>query len=176
MKLQGKLVDANIDFTTRKPKLTFLIDNSITSIEEIKDGITLDIEVKKHRNKRSLDANAYCWVLIGKLAEKLNLSAEKIYKLAIQEIGVYEVLPIRNEAVYNFKSAWGKNGIGWICEEIGRSKIAGYTNIKAYYGSSTYNTKQMTMLIDNIVEECKLQGIEIDTPEQIQKYKDRWRN
>lgn len=175
MKLQGKLADISIDFETRKPKLTFLINNQISSLEEIENVELLDIEAKKHRNKRSLDANAYCWVLLGKLAEKMNIKAEEIYKMEIKDIGVYEVLPIKNAAVEKFIEAWQKNGIGWPCEVIGNSKIDGYTNVKAYYGSSTYDSKQMCRLIDSIVEDCKLQGIPTDTLEQIARYKEAWK-
>lgn len=175
MKLQGKLADVSIDFETRKPKLTFLINNNITSLEEIENVELLDIEAKKHRNKRSLDANAYCWVLLGKLAEKMNMKSEEIYKMEIKEIGVYEVLPIKNEAVEKFIEAWQKNGIGWLCEVIGKSKLDGYTNVRAFYGSSTYDNKQMSRLIDSIVEDCKLQGIPTDTPEQIARYKENWK-
>jgi hypothetical protein len=175
MKLQGKLSDISIDFATKKPKITFLINNNITSLEEIENVELLDIEAKKHREKRSLDANAYCWVLLGKLAEKMDMKSEEIYKMEIKDIGVYEVLPIRNEAIQKFIEAWQKNGIGWVCEEIGKSKLQGYTNIKAYYGSSTYDNKQMSRLVDSIVEDCKLQGIETDTPEQIEMYKEMWK-
>jgi hypothetical protein len=175
MKLQGKLADVSIDFATRKTKITFLINNNITSLEEIENVELLDIEAKKHREKRSLDANAYCWVLLGKLAEKMDMKSEEIYKMEIKDIGVYEVLPIRNEAIQKFIEAWQKNGIGWVCEEIGKSKLQGYTNIKAYYGSSTYDNKQMSRLIDSIVEDCKLQGIPTDTPEQIEMYKEMWK-
>lgn len=175
MKLQGKLSDVSIDFATRKPKITFLINNSIKSLEEIENVELLDIEAKKHRNKRGLDANAYCWVLIGKLADKMQISSLDIYRMAIKEIGVYEVLPIRNEAVDKFVQAWQGNGLGWIREEIGKSKLDGYTNIKAYYGSSTYNTKEMSRLIDSIVYDCKMQGIPTDTPEQIARYKEAWK-
>jgi hypothetical protein len=175
MKLQGKLSDISIDFATKKPKITFLINNNITSLEEIENVELLDIEAKKHREKRSLDANAYCWVLLGKLAEKMDMKSEEIYKMEIKDIGVYEVLPIRNEAIQKFIEAWQKNGIGWVCEEIGKSKLQGYTNIKAYYGSSTYDNKQMSRLIDSIVEDCKLQGIPTDTPEQIEMYKEMWK-
>lgn len=175
MKLQGKLADISIDFETRKPKLTFLINNNITSLEEIENVELLDIEAKKHRNKRSLDANAYCWVLLGKLAEKMDMKVEEIYKMEIKEIGVYEVLPIKNEAVEKFIEAWQKNGIGWPCEVIGKSKLDGYTNVRAFYGSSTYDSKQMCKLIDSIIEDCKMQGISTDTPEQIEKYKEAWK-
>lgn len=175
MKSIGKLVDASIDFATGKPKLTFLLQNKINSLEEIANEEKLDIEVKKHRKKRSLDANAYCWVLIGKIAERINAAPVDVYKMAIKDIGVYEVLPIKNTAVKMFTQAWSKNGIGWVCEIIGDSKLEGYTNIKAYYGSSTYDTKQMARLIDSIIEDCKLLGIDTDTPEQIARYKEGWK-
>lgn len=175
MKLQGKLADVSIDFATKKPKITFLINSNITSLEEIENVDLLDIEAKKHTKKRSLDANAYCWVLLGRLAEKMNIPAKEIYKMEIRNIGVYEVLPVKEEAVEKFRQAWQKNGIGWICEEIGKSKLNGYINLKAYYGSSTYNNKEMSRLIDTIVEDCKLQGIPTDTSEQIEKYKVAWK-
>lgn len=175
MQVQGKLTDTNIDLDTKKLKLTFLINNNIKSLGDIEKADLLDIEVKKHRKKRSLDCNAYCWVLLGKLAEKMNMKPEEVYKMEIKEIGVYEVLPIKEGAVEKFKQAWSKNGAGWLCEEIGKSKLDGYVNLKVYYGSSTYNSKEMARLIDSIVEDCKMQGIETDTPEQIQKYKEMWK-
>lgn len=174
MKLKGKLVEASLDFVSKKPKLTFLLNNEIDSLEEIENVELLDIEIKKHRNKRSLDANAYCWVLLGKLSDKLKMKAEEIYKIEIKEIGAYEVLPIKDLAVEKFIEAWSKNGIGWVCEIISKSKLPGYTNLKAYYGSSTYDSKQMSKLIDNIVEDCKIAGISVDTPEEIKKYKEMW--
>ncbi len=174
MKLQGKLSDVSRDYSTNKLKITFLINNKIENLEEIEKDL-LDIEAKKHREKRTLDANAYCWVLLGKLAEKMNMKAEEIYRMEIKEIGAYEVLPIKDEAVERFKESWRKNGIGWVCEEIGKSKLEGYTNLKAYYGSSTYTTKEMARLIDTIIEDCKMQGIPTDTPEQIERYKEEWK-
>lgn len=175
MKLQGKLAEVSRDFLTNKIKISFFINQEVEDFEEIENVELLDIEAKKHRNKRSLDANAYCWVLLGKLAEKMDMKSEEIYKMEIKDIGVYEVLPIKNEAVEKFIEAWQKNGIGWPCEIIGKSKLDGYTNIKAYYGSSTYDSKQMGRLIDSIVEDCKMQGIPTDTPEQIARYKEAWK-
>ena len=173
MKLQGKLSDVSIDYSTHKPKLTFLINNNITSLEEIENVELLDIEAKKHRNKRSLDANAYCWVLLGKLAEKMNIKAEEIYKMEIKDIGTYTIVCTSNESKDLFIDKWQSNGIGWVCDTFD-SKIDGCTNIRAYYGSSTYDSKEMSRLIDSIVEDCKLQGIQTDTPEQIARYKEQW--
>ena len=106
-----------------------------------------DLTVKEHRKKRSLDANAYAWVLIGKLAEAMRISPTEVYTNAIQNIGGnYEVIPIREEAVEKFIEVWTKQGLGWPCVDMGPSKISGYRNLRAYYGSSTYDTRQMSSL------------------------------
>lgn len=172
----GKLIDASIDIITRKPKVTFLLnENAFEQIDEIKDVEKLKIEAKKYRNKRSLDANAYCWVLIGKLAEKLNMKDIEVYRKAISEVGVYEVLPIKDEAVERFAETWKNNGLGWICEKF-KSRLDGYTNVKAYYGSSAYDSKEMSRLIDNIITECKEQGIETMTPNELESLIMEWGN
>ena len=138
-----------------------------------KQDKTKQYEVKEHKEKRSLDANAYMWVLISKLQEKLKIEKEEIYKDAIKNIGVYEVIPVKNEAVDRFIEAWKHNGIGWLCETT-KSKLEGFTNIIAYYGSSTYNTNEMSRLIDLIVQECKQLDIETMTPEQLSLLKEEW--
>lgn len=131
-------------------------------------------EVKEHKEKRSLDANAYCWVLLGKLQDKLNLPKEAIYRATIQDIGSYTIVPIKNEAVDRFCEAWSRNGLGWITDTL-HSKLEGFTNIIAYYGSSQYNKSEMSRLIDAIVQECKAQDIETLTPEQLSVLKEKWK-
>lgn len=101
----------------------------------------------------------YAWVLLGELQEVLNIPKEDIYKDLIKNIGSYEVIPIKNEAVEKFRNAWSKNGLGWITETT-KSKLEGFTNVLAYYGSSVYDSKEMSRLIDLIIEECKQFGIE----------------
>lgn len=172
----GKLIDTSIDINTRKPKVTFLLnENAFDEINEIKDIEKLKIEAKKYRNKRSLDANAYCWVLIGKLAEKLNIKDIEVYRKAIGEVGVFEIFPVRNEAVERFIETWNSNGLGWVCEKF-RSRLDGYTNVKAFYGSSVYDSKEMSRLIDNIVTECKEQQIETMTPRELDILIKEWGN
>lgn len=81
-----------------------------------KQDKTKQYEVKEVKKKRSLDSNAYAWVLLGKLQDKLRIPKEEIYRSIIKEIGSYEVVPIKNEAVERFRQAWSKNGLGWITE------------------------------------------------------------
>ncbi len=146
-------------------------------VKEMQQGCTYDAEIKLHRNKRSLDANAYAWVLMSKLADVLQKKKEDIYRELITGIGDnFEIVAVQTEAADKFIEGWKHNGIGWVCEKTGSSAMDGYENIIAYYGSSTYNTKQMSRLIDLIVQECHIQGIETATPQELARYKENWRN
>lgn len=130
-------------------------------------------EIKEHRERRSLDANAYAWQLIGKLAAKLStdgavITPEQVYREAIRDVGDnYEVLPIRDDALDRWLQIWSGKGLGWVCEVIGKSKFEGYTNTRCFYGSSVYDTAQMSRLISIIVDECKANGVETMTPEEL---------
>lgn len=134
----------------------------------------LKAEIKPFKAKRSLSANGYAWVLINKLAEKLNMSPIDVYKNAIRNIGgVFETVCCQNKAVEKFRKAWESNGIGWQTEILD-SKLDGCTNIICYYGSSEYDTAQMSRLIDNIVQDCKAVGIETMTPAELERLCDSW--
>jgi hypothetical protein len=134
-----------------------------------------DLEVKEHRQKRSLDANAYAWVLINKLADAMRITPVEVYRQAIQNVGGnYEILPVKEEAAGHFKRIWEAKGLGWPCVDMGKSKIAGYRNMRAYYGSSTYDTRQMSQLIDNLVQDCKALDIETMTPEKLSLLMENW--
>lgn len=156
-------------------RMTLKLDDKtdLNSIDELinKD---LDIEIKIHREKRSLDSNAYLWVLCDKIAQKINSTKIEVYRKAIREVGVFEVLPIKKEAVKRFIENWQHNGIGYLCESTGKSKLEGYENAFAYYGSSSYDSKEMSRLIDYIVEEAKELGIETLTPEQLKSMNESW--
>ena len=144
-------------------------------ISSLDDNKTYAVEVKQHKKQRSLDANAYCWVLIDKLSEKLNVSKTEIYRQAIKEIGGNsETVCVPTKAVNKVCEVWKHNGIGWQTETF-KSKIDGCTNVILYYGSSSYNTNQMSMLIDNIVQDCKALDIETLTPKELQALKDGWK-
>lgn len=177
MKITGRIVGANIDFRTNKPMLTLEINelNDFKCIvDELKDKDKLSIEIKPYRARRSLDANAYAWVLIDKLSEKLNISKEDVYKEYIKHIGGNsEVVCVKSAAVERLCEGWQKNGIGWQTETFD-SKISGCTNVILYYGSSCYNSAQMNRLLDLIIQDCHEHGIPTDTPDEIARMKAIW--
>lgn len=177
MKLSGKITDANIDYSTGKPKITLTINEKsafLQGFDELKDLEKLSIEIKPYRERRSLDANAYCWKLISEIADKMSVPKEAVYRSAIREIGGNsEIVCVQDEAVGKLRQGWMRNGIGWLTDTF-PSKIKGCTNVVLYYGSSTYDSKQMSRLIDNIIQDCKELGIQTDTPAQIARMKALW--
>ena len=134
----------------------------------------LTFKIGRYKKKRSLDANAYCWTLISHLAERLNIPKTDIYRSAIKEIGGNsDTVCVQDKAVQSLCDGWQHNGIGWQTETF-PSKIDGCTNVVLYYGSSTYDTAQMSRLINIIVEECRQQGIETKSKEDIDSLLSQW--
>lgn len=178
MELTGNITDFSIDYITGKAKITVAVNENqaaMSGYDELHNEEKLSIKITKFRKKRSLDANAYFWVLCGKLASKTQQNKTDIYRTLIREIGDnYEILPIKDEAVEKFCQVWQQNGLGYICDIVGASKLKGYTNVCAYYGSSTYNSKQMNDLIASILFECEEQGIQTETPDEIANMLNLW--
>ena len=168
MKLTGKLLEVSFG-VGGKPRLTIEINERnalLTGFDEL-HGQEVAVEIKRYSPRRSLDANAFYWLLCGKLAEKTGVGMAEIYQSHVRNIGGnYEVYCGKTEAVEKLIKAWEKNGLGWIAETT-PSKLEGCTNAILYYGSSTYDSRQMSRLIDQMVQDCKEQGIQTETPAEI---------
>ena len=175
MKARGKVVNLDLDYITHRPKLTLEIKGQeLVGYDDIKDLEDLDIIIEKHKKRRSLDANNYAWELIGKIALKLSKDKEDIYRTIVEFKGPYEILPIRKEAIERFIESWSHKGLGWIAKDLKNSKLEGYTNVICYYGSSVYNSKEMSVFIDEVIDRAKELGIDTRTPEEIERMKSSW--
>ena len=176
----GIITDLNIDFNSSKPKITLLLDTKNKEVvEELKNDGKLNIELKKYSKKRSLDCNAYMWVLIQEIAEKLStqdisITKEEIYRDAIKTVGAYTIVPIKTEAVDEWIRIWQSNGIGWVCDTQ-PSKLEGFTNVMCYHGSSVYTQVEMNRLVNVIVENCRNLGIETKSKQEIDSLLKEWR-
>ena len=177
MKMTGRILMANIGIMTNKPGLMLEINerNEFTAlVDEMADKDKLSIEIKPYRERRSLDANAYFWVLCDKLAEKLRKGKTELYRELIRDIGgVSETVCVVNSAVERFCANWQAKGLGWQTETA-ESKIEGCTNVTVYFGSSTFDRDQMARLLDLTIQECREQGIPTETPEEIARLKSLW--
>lgn len=174
----GRIANISISYGSGRPVVSFEAEGDkqtlFTMFEELKAAEKLTVKVGKFKQKRSLDANAYAWVLLSRLAEKLNIPKVDIYRQAIKEIGGNcDTVCVQDKAVDSLRDGWQRNGIGWITDTM-PSKIEGCTNVILYYGSSTYDKAQMSRLINAIVEECKLQGIETKSAEEVTSLLQRW--
>ena len=133
-----------------------------------------ELSVAPKKKKRSLDANAYAWVLIGQIADRAGISNIDVYREAISKMNVYEIMPVKEEALDRWIQIWEGRGKGWICESLGPSKLSGYVNVICHYGSSVYSSEEMARLIDYIVEEAKALNIETKTPDELEHLKAMW--
>lgn len=134
----------------------------------------LDITICKHREKRSLDANALAWVLIGKIAAETGLPKNDIYREFVRDLGGnYDTVCVKSQAAENLMAGWRNNGLGWITDSF-PSRLPGCTNVMLYYGSSTYDRATMGRFLDNIIADCKIMGIETRTQEEIDSILNQW--
>lgn len=154
-------------------EFTLTVDRNFQNIQKvddlaklITDGKQLDVDIKQHRKRRSLDANAYAWILADKIAKVIGNTKEFVYQEAIKAVGEFEIVPIKDEAVERWQRNWGSKGLGWQSESLGDSKIKGYTNTINYFGSSTYNTKEFSKLLEEIIYQAKELGIETITEDE----------
>ncbi len=130
-------------------------------------------ELKEVKRKRSLNANSYCWVLLGKIADKLGITKEDVYRDFIKNKGIYRIITMNSDAVPIFIKIWNEKGLGWLCE-TSETKITSLTDVVAYYGTSSYNTSQMAIFVDYVVQEAKQLGIETLPPQKLATLKDEW--
>ena len=172
--MTGKLTGLNLSRDGREWVVTFSTSQNPSSLFDELAGKDVNIEIKKASKRRSLDANAYCWVLIHKLAEALSMDPADVYRTAIREIGgVSKIVCVTEEDADVVARCWTSRGLGWQAEKM-PSKLPGCVNLMLWLGSSEYDTKQMSDLIDAIIQDCQAVGIETDTPEEIERIKSLW--
>ena len=164
--MKAQIVDFSLSFN-HKQRLTLELDDDFRAQYDALHDSDVDVTVKKYRKRRSLDANAYAWVLIDKIAERMRMTKADVYKDHIRSLsGVSETVCVLNRAVERLCDAWHKNGLGFQTETFA-SKLDNCTNVTLYYGSSTYDTAQMSALIDSLVQTCHALNIETKSQEEI---------
>lgn len=143
-------------------------------IDGLDEGKSWEVKITQHRVKRSLDANAYFWALCDELAARLHESTTKLYQEYVKNIGGNsEIVCVKNEAVSTLVRVWQNKGLGWRTETM-PSKLQGCTNVILYYGSSAFDTAQMSRLIDLIVQDCEALGIPTKDPAELEQLVKEW--
>lgn len=184
MQFTGKIVGLSNNLITGSYDLTIAVHSKKafqSGYDEVKDEEELDIQVRKQRKKRSLNANAYFHVLVDKLADKLNISKPRCKNIMIGRYGqpfyvddsetaeavIKTNIPVdrmlENETVHCFPCGH---------KEENGSELVFY---KVFRGSSTYDTREMSILINGTVIECKEQGIETIPPDELERMLSAWK-
>lgn len=153
-------------------KITVMLElNEQGTAQNMIDELTLQklsIKIDKYREKRSLNANAYAWLLIGKIGNATRASKEEVYFKMLKDYGQSDLVSVLAHipVEHYFK----------YYEEAGESTLNGklFKHYRVYKGSSEFDTREMSIFIDGIVSEAKNLGIETMTPNEIAKMKDLW--
>lgn len=126
-----------------------------------KQDKTKKYEVKEYKKKRSKSQNAYMWEIIGKIADIQNLKKEEVYVQMLKDYGQSEIV--------SMLSTINPNGYLKYYEEIGKGQVEGkdFTHYKVFKGSSQYDSKEMNILINGVIQEAKQLNIETLTSQQI---------
>lgn len=170
MKLKGKI--NNISFNIDGQPILYLdiFDKRslLAEYEPLMKEELLDIDIKKYRTKRSLNANNYMWSLINEMANVLRVSKEEVYLLMLKRYGQSEII-----SAYSHINI---SGYFKYYDIAGTTVLNGkdFTHYKIYKGSSEYDTREMSVLIDGVVSECKELGIETMTPNDLEALKLAW--
>jgi hypothetical protein len=127
-------------------------------------------EIQEYKEKRSLNANAYAWLLIGKIADVMRLSKEDIYLKMLKDYGQSEVISLLSDV--------NIEGYFKYYEKFGESSLNGkkFSHYKIYKGTSQYNTHEMSIFIDGVCQEAVQLNIDVKTPEEIERLKRLWNN
>ena len=142
-----------VSFTTR--------ENPVSMFHRMKDH-AVSIEIKKANNPRSNDANAFCWAMCTDIGKAMKLSKETVYRKAIREAGKHAMMLMQNDAVETFQKIWGQKGVGWFADVVDDSKKnPGCKVIFAYYGTSTYDTAEMSRVLDYLKQDMDSLGLPI---------------
>ena len=153
-------------FTTR--------DDPGQMFDDLKD-VAVKVEVKKASKHRSLSANNYAWVLIDKIAEVTGKTVTEVYQNAIREIGgVSEYYGMKEAAYESFCEIWTKDHLGRQVEIIPGSAKPGWINVRAWKGSSDFDSAQMARLIDSLIQDAENLGIPTVPDEEVERMVSRW--
>lgn len=125
-------------------------------------------EVKEYHKKRSLNANAYAWALIGKIADVLRNSKDEIYLEMLKKYGQSEIVSVLSDI--------NVTGYFKYFEQIATVKLQGknFTHYKVFKGTSEYNTAEMAVFIDGVISEADELGIDTLPPNEVEKIKSLW--
>ena len=169
METKGRIKQINLDWRTRKTTVTVEVDARPDEVEKLNEK-DLTVVLKEFRQKRSLDANGLLWHCLGKIAEALRTDKWEVYLSMLKRYGQFTYICVKPGMVDAVKAQWRE------CEVVGDIKINGKDAVQmlVYFGSSTYNTKEFSVLLEGVISEMKEMGLELPTSEEMRRALELW--
>lgn len=144
------------------------------SYDDLKDA-AVEITIKKAQKHRSLEANRYAWALIDQIAAKTHEKRSAVYRKAILDIGgVSKEMLMKADAVLPFREIWERQGLGNQVEIVDEELETGWCSVRVFFGSSTYDTAQMSALLDSLIQDAESLGIPTITPQEEERMLGKW--
>lgn len=120
-------------------------------------------EIKEYKEKRSLSQNAYAWKLITELGNVMRKSKEEVYLEMLKDYGQSTIVSLVSEVdVSKYFKYYELIGSSSLNEKV-------FNHYKLFKGSSEFDTKEMSIFIDGIIQECESVGIPTLSKEEITK-------
>lgn len=176
MEAKGKILDIARDWKTGNTRIYLEVSGDYREDAERLMDDYISVKIIRHREKRSLDANAYYWVLAGKLARALKVTNAAMHNILIRRYGACEVvdgkmiyLVLRDTDEAENRALEAETYHIRPTAEVKAGKDGNYRTYVMMRGSSAYNTAEMARLIEGAVSECRELGIETLTPEELER-------
>ena len=172
MEWTGKVLSVSNDWLTGQTTITLSVNekSALNEISKIKDLDKLKIKATKYREKRSLDANAMLWACLGEIAQSIRADKWEIYLQMLKRYGQYTYICVKPNMVDAVKAQWRE------CEVVGEININGQKAVQmlCYFGSSTYDTKQFSVLLDGVISEMAEMGLQTPPSEEMRRALEQW--
>lgn len=153
MKTRGRLTGIQVPFRGTRPVISFEVTADPEDVEQFID-IDLDISFSKHRNRRSLDANACLWACIHDIAAALGSDNWTVYLYMLERYGKYTYILVKPDALEAIRRVWRETKVVGEC--------GGMLQVLCFFGSSTYDSKEFSILLDGVISEMK--AMRLPTP------------
>lgn len=160
MKAKGRITGIQVPFRSKRPVVSFEVQAEPEALEKYMD-IDLDISFSRHRNRRSIDANAFLWACLGEIARAINSDTWSVYLYMLERYGKFTHILVKPEAVEQVRQVWRETKI------VGEKD--GMIQMLCFFGSSTYNTKEFSQLLDGVVSEMKEMHLETPPDEEMKR-------
>lgn len=165
----GKLKDLTFN-SDGTQNITITVGANFRETFDMLKDKKVNIEIKKASDRRTRNQNAFAWKLIDEIAAAKHEKISTIYRDSLKDVGgISTYVGMKDEAIPVFRESWEKDHLGRQIEIVPGSERPGWSNVKIIFGSSEFDTEQMSRLISNLIQDAESLGIATISDEEAKK-------